>query len=327
MKKAALMSIIVLAVLRFVKPVFAEDPNLSIYDIQFTVDVSGDSNYVGEVVNCLGGVVIHKYAGFNEKLFLYDGTYCDGWGGIVVKDFTGGTLFNDVNVGDWVSLTATSVEEFRGNTQLFFDYESSFEVKSSNNPLPRPLLVSLADIPAPKYDADLDGWFVSDHNCEKYEAMYLKVIDVNVGEMDLGKAGDNYFLQNPDDPNLSCWAADYINDDLPEGNDYHPLVEQGRHFCRVAGILEQYTNLNTGWDYYQLLTTKTEDFLITQTADLDSDCDVDFLDFGVFAQHWLQEGCSEPDWCGGADLVHDANAVVDTFDLLEFTRNWLEGKY
>ena len=62
-------------------------------------------------------------------------------------------------------------------------------------------------------------------------------------------------------------------------------------------------------------------------GDFDGDCDIDFHDFSRFAVHWLEDGCTEPDWCGGADLVHDANAIVDKSDLLEFRRNWLEGEY
>jgi hypothetical protein len=34
--------------------------------------------------------------------------------------------------------------------------------------------------------------------------------------------------------------------------------------------------------------TSTEDFTIDQVADLDGDCDVDFLDFGIFTEHWLE---------------------------------------
>jgi hypothetical protein len=60
---------------------------------------------------------------------------------------------------------------------------------------------------------------------------------------------------------------------------------------------------------------------------LDGDCDVDFLDFSTFAQHWLEDGGTGPDWCGGADLIHDANEIVDMFDLMEFSQYWLEGKY
>jgi len=51
--------------------------------------------------------------------------------------------------------------------------------------------------------------------------------------------------------------------------------------CRIQGIVEQYTNPGSGWDYYQLVTTKTADFLDTQPADLNGDCNVDLIDFRV----------------------------------------------
>jgi len=98
----------------------------------------------------------------------------------------------------------------------------------------------------------------------------------------------------------------------------------------VAGILEQYTGEKYGiyYDYYQLLTTNTESFTIDQTADLDYNCVVDFIDYGLFAVHWLEDGCTDPDWCGGADLTRDEpSGTVDYNDLLIFSEKWLEGKY
>jgi hypothetical protein len=156
--------------------------------------------------------------------------------------------------------------------------------------------------------------------------MLIKVIDVNVEGLGYGKAYDNYILQSSDDANSACWASDYINDDVED--IYHPYVEAGRHFCGVTGILEQYTGNKDGidYDYYQLLTRSTADFVIEQTADFDGDCDVDFVDFGLFAQHWLETGCAEPDWCGGADLGGDEpDGIVWMADLAEFARYWLAG--
>lgn len=332
MKGTAVKLLIVMTILNLSVLVSAEeDPNLSIYEIQYTTNPNGDSNYVGEIVNCSGGIVIYKYDGYYPKIFLYDNVHHDGWGGIVVRDYTATATFDDVNVGDWVSFTHTLVEEFRGNTQLNFESGSSFEVTSGDNPLPVPIVVSPADIAAPIYQEDPESWHVADHNAEKYEAMWIKLRDVNVGDIDLGKAYNNYVLYNANNPNdFNCWASDYINEDLGPWDDYHPYVTPGQHFCSVEGILEQYTGekRSIDWDYYQLLTTGTESLTISQISDLDEDCDVDFLDFGLFAQHWLEDGCTEPDWCGGADLTQDEPiGIVNIFDLLEFSKYWLEGKY
>jgi len=156
--------------------------------------------------------------------------------------------------------------------------------------------------------------------------MLIKVIDVNVEGLGYGKEYDNYVLQSNAEPNSACWASDYINDDI--AGIYHPYIETGRYFCSVTGFLEQYTGAKAGidYDYYQLLTRNTADFIIDQIADFDDDCDVDFVDFGLFAQHWLETGCAEPDWCGGADFGgEEPDGIVSMADLSEFARYWLAG--
>ena len=55
-------------------------------------------------------------------------------------------------------------------------------------------------------------------------------------------------------------------------------------------------------------------------GNLNDDDYVNFVDFCLFAQSWLDTIC---DACGKADLTGDGN--VDTDDLLEFTENWLTG--
>jgi hypothetical protein len=304
------------------------DPNLTIYELQYTTYPNGNSHWEGQIVDCAGGIVIHKtLPGIRPKLTLYDPNYPYGWGCITAKDPDLEGVFDDVNIGDWVSFTNMFVEEFRGNTLLLYLVvnDSNLAILSRNNPLPRPLPLRVDGIAAPIEEDD--SCLVADRRSEKYEAMLIKVIDVIVQDDGKGKACDNYILQSNVDPNLTCWASDYMNIDI-EGI-YHPYVKVGQNFCGVTGIVEQYVGEKDGivYDYYQLLTTCTEDFTIEQIADFDNDCDVDFPDFSAFAEHWLQSGCTEPDWCGGADLVHDANAIVDMFDLREFTQNWLEGKY
>jgi hypothetical protein len=55
-------------------------------------------------------------------------------------------------------------------------------------------------------------------------------------------------------------------------------------------------------------------------GDFDGDTQVDFVDFAVFAEHWL-ENDSPFFWCRGADLTDDG--YVDFDDLNAFTKNWL----
>jgi len=205
------------------------------------------------------------------------------------------------NVGDWYSFTNVEVEEYRGTTFLQYksENEPNLQKVSSDNTLPEPLVVGIDEIAVP-----IEG-DVENHNSEKYEGMLVKVIDVNVWDTGYGKEPDNYILQSNEDPNLTCWASDYMNEDI--GEIYHPYVEIGQKFCGVAGIIEQYTGEKDGiyYDYYQLLTTTTADFTIEQIGDLNSDCGVDFIDYAIFSTYWLSP--------------FDAN------DLKVFTDNWLVG--
>lgn len=237
--------------------------------------------------------------------------------------------FSDVNVGDRVSFTNVLVEDFKGTTFLQYikGNDANFTVHSKGNPVPEPLPVRVNEIAAP---IEVNNqWVVTDHSAEKYEGMLVKVIDVNVAGNEYGKAYDNYVLESNVEPDHSCcWASDYLNENIEY--KYNPYVEIGQSFCGVAGIIEQYEGEKEGiyYDYYQLLTTDDESFTIEQEADLDYDCGVDFTDYSLFALHWLEYGCSEPDWCGGADMGPDEpDGIVDYNDLLIFTDNWLEGKY
>jgi len=264
----------------------------SIYDLQYQSDPEEtNSPHVGEDVNCIGGIVIHKFGGSKPKVTLYDPAYPDGWAGIVIKDFTETKdFYYTVNVGDWISLTHTTVEEYNGNTQLMFEDKSGFVVESTGNDLPEPISIEPNDITAPIYQTSPEGWLVENHNAEKYEAMLVKVDNVIVTEKDSGKAADNYSLVifNNAGPNDICWAADYMNEEV-EDDDYHRFVDIGSHFCSVTGIIEQYNGYKNyyEWDYYQLLTTGTGDLKRYTPADINGDCKVDFLDVAELGQYWL----------------------------------------
>jgi len=60
-------------------------------------------------------------------------------------------------------------------------------------------------------------------------------------------------------------------------------------------------------------------------GDLTNDCKVDFFDFAVFANQWLQTDCgSENNFCDGADFEPDND--VDITDLAILAQNWLVDK-
>jgi hypothetical protein len=59
------------------------------------------------------------------------------------------------------------------------------------------------------------------------------------------------------------------------------------------------------------------------TRNFNGDDQVDFLDYSMFASHWLATTCNEPNWCNGADLNFDSN--VDYGDLGLFVEYWYWG--
>lgn len=210
---------------------------LDIYDIQYTTDASGDSPYKDQTVDCTGGIVINKWVGGSTKLTLYDPANSTGWGGIIAKAF--GSEFDSIQTGDWVSFTDILVEERSGNTQFSYETSSALNIESTGNILPVGI-----DITASSFS-------------EQYESMYVKVNNVEITEKDIGKYGDNYNLQNT---NGDYWAADYMNIDA--GGPYHPYVAVGATFESISGIIEH--KVSDGWDYYQMLTTGTSDFVVPE---------------------------------------------------------------
>jgi hypothetical protein len=59
-------------------------------------------------------------------------------------------------------------------------------------------------------------------------------------------------------------------------------------------------------------------------ADLNTDGEVDFVDYVELSGHWRDQTCVSPGWCEGADL--NKSGSVDLFDLAQFVEYWLEGK-
>jgi len=310
----------------------ATGQSLSICEIQ-SETVDGDvSVYDGDIINCDGGICVGKYAGYRPRIILHDPEQPDEWGGIQVKDWTNGDLFDNVELGDLVTLTNVYVEEFRNTTILQWDdyYDAGFAITSQDNPLPEPIIVSVSEIPAPIYEPSDEGWYVQNHEAERYESMRLIVRDIAVTAMHHGKARDNYNLENSQ--GQSCWAADYMNEDVGPW-DYHPFITTEQHFCSLAGVFEQYTLLEDHWDYYQLVTLTTPDLAIC--GDGDSDGDVDLDDLPRFVECLVgplcddaPAGCDPPAWtwpptelpiqhCLMMDLNYDGDVDVGDFAGLQ----------
>jgi hypothetical protein len=236
MKKMVLIVTIVVSMWALV----VEASPISIYDIQYTTAASGNSPYANQLVDCTGGIVINKWVGGSTKLTLCDPANPTAWGGIIAKALSG--EFNSVQVGDWVSFTGILVEEKSGNTQLSPATGSVINIVSSGNALPAAI-----DITASSFS-------------EQYESMMVKVSDVEITAMGIGKYGDNYNLHNTLG---DYWAGDYMNVDA--GGTYHPYVVVGAEFDSVSGIIEHKIS-SGGWNYYQMLTTCTSDFVVPEPA-------------------------------------------------------------
>ncbi len=63
-------------------------------------------------------------------------------------------------------------------------------------------------------------------------------------------------------------------------------------------------------------------FAACPSADLSGDCFVDYTDFAVVAEWWLQDCNSLNNWCDGADF--DLSSEVDANDLEILTADWVE---
>lgn len=223
----------------------ASGADLSIYELQYTTDASGESPYYGQICNLTGGVVTHVWHGFNNRVYLQDPSHTT-WGAIVVKDGQGGELADNVSVGDWVSFSDIFVDEFGGTTFLQYRRslapDVSFTVKSTGNNVPAPAQLTGADILYP----------VNHARTERFESMVVTLENVTVGQMDLGGHQDNYELIHGGD---IAWATDYMNVDA--GGPYDPRIATGTELLSITGIVEQ--NSFSGRDYYQLNTRSARD--------------------------------------------------------------------
>jgi hypothetical protein len=223
---------------------------LSIYDIQHSTSDGDATIYDGQIHDVIGGLVTHVHYGGRSRVWLRDPEH-PTWGAIVVKDWEGGELADNVEFGDWVSFENITIEEYRGTTFLQYNREWSPEIAFTvdDDPgveVPDPTVLTAADLSIP----------VNHEGSEPYESMIAALENVTVGALGLGKAEDNYELLQGD---YVAWGTDYINVDA--GGPYHPYIYTGAELLSITGVVEQYTKLEDGWDYYQLLTRCTADIV------------------------------------------------------------------
>lgn len=61
---------------------------------------------------------------------------------------------------------------------------------------------------------------------------------------------------------------------------------------------------------------------ICLSGDFNVDCCINLVDLQAFLMYWLQNSCSEPDWCSGRDF--DRNQWVDLKDFVFISQGWLD---
>ena len=147
----------ILPLLAFPQTASAAEP-VSIHDIQYTTDPSGDSPYEGKTVITQGIVTAFFYAGGSRYTFIQDGT--DPWSGLLLYRPDG-----YVNVGDLLEVTGT-VSEYYGITQIAY---GDVIVISSGNPLPVPEVLPSGDV-----------------SQEQWESVLVRVENVTVTDDDIG---------------------------------------------------------------------------------------------------------------------------------------------
>ena len=126
-------------------------------------------------------------------------------------------------------------------------------------------------------------------------------------------------------PNGSIYPSGTF--DVNEGNDQPFTAEPNAGYTVDRWYLDgnsvqqgnmSYTLYNVQADHNVLVT-----FIEISPMDLNNDGIVNFSDFAIFAFYWMDDTCSEPDWCEGTDF--DKSGAVDILDLAEFVEYWLEG--
>ena len=188
-------------------------PDVSIYDIQFTTDPSGDSPLAGEVVRTSGIVTAIDPVANNGNpqlvYYLQDGS--GAWNGIYVFDYVDNG--NTVAIGDEVEMIAT-VSEYFNLTELS-DLQS-FTVLATNQPLPEPLLVGTGEVAS-----------------EALESVLVRVENANCTEA-------------PGGANFGIWSADDGSGEVGIGKEMYtttpdPVVGQAYDVTGVVSYgFEEY---------------------------------------------------------------------------------------
>ena len=139
----ALLAALLLPLIGGPTPALAAD-FVSIHDIQYTDQPSGDSPYAGQDVRTQGIVTAFFYAGGDRYTFIQDGT--GPWSAVMLYDPDG-----FVNVGDRLEVEG-EVREYYGLTEL---HRPTVTLLSASHPLPAPQILSTGDVSQEQWESVL----------------------------------------------------------------------------------------------------------------------------------------------------------------------------
>jgi predicted extracellular nuclease len=185
-------------------------PEVTIYDIQYTTDASGDSPYMGEVVTTTGIVTALGMSNFPDNFYM-SMPAGGAWNGIYVHNSGDSTLA----VGDEVTVTA-EVVEYYSFTELKAPENGTITVtvNSSNNTVPAPVVVTTNAV-----------------NDEQYEGVLVKVENVTVTS-----AQDTYGQWNVSDGSGDVQIDDgffHLDEVTPE-----IVITEGQVFTSITGCVD-----------------------------------------------------------------------------------------
>ncbi len=195
---------------------------LSIKDIQYTTDASGDSPYKDQVVTVSGEVTAEPYAFDGRTFFIQDSI--GAWSGVMVYwSAIPDTLL--ISEGDWVTVTGT-VKEYYGVTEIAditafsIDEEAVFSIE--------PIDVTTGEVAT-------DG-----ENAESYEGVLVRVNDVDITS-DMNNYGEW---------NVNDGSGDLMVDDKA---DFYFNPDEYEDCLSITGVMDySYSNFRLyprlAWD-------------------------------------------------------------------------------
>jgi subtilisin family serine protease len=141
---------------------------------------------------------------------------------------------------------------------------------------------------------------------------------LNIGD---GVFSANPLFEGPEDPTREVLPEEYyyLNPDSPcidAGSDLARNLELDGYTTQLNGALDR-DLVDLGYHYFVIRRTVCAK--VDNSLDLTGQ--IDLGDLALFGTKWLNQPCSSPGWCGGADLNFDR--FVDMLDLSSLASCWL----